>query len=65
MMKLWGIYVAVSTALALVFGVVASNYGGPIWVARFVPPAILGVAAAGKAFRLGREAEREHIDRGE
>ena len=61
MVKLWAIYVITSTALALVFGVVAANYGGPVWVAGFLPPAILGVAAAGKAFRLGQEAERETL----
>ncbi len=59
MVKLWSLYVISSTALALIFGVLAANFGGPVWVAGFLPPAVLGVAAAGKAFRLGQESERK------
>jgi len=57
MVKLYSLYIFSSTALALVFGVIASNAGGPVWVAGFLPPAILGLVVMSKAFRLGQKIE--------
>jgi len=54
MTKLYCLYIGSSTAIALVLGVIASNTGGPVWVAGFLPPAILGLVASAKAFRLGQ-----------
>ena len=58
MLKLWALYLALSTVFAVAFGYVAVNYGGPVFAAGFLPPMIFGIAVAGRAFRLGQEVER-------
>ena len=59
MIKLWALYLAMSTTFAVAFGYVAVNYGGPVFAAGFLPPMIFGVVVAGKAFQLGQEVERD------
>ena len=64
MIKLWALYVALSTLFAVAFAYVAVNFGGPVFAAGFLPPMIFGIAVAGRAFRLGQEVERErHLER--
>ena len=63
MIKLWALYLGMSTVFAVAFGYVAVNYGGPVFAAGFLPPTIFGIAVAGRAFQLGQEVEREKSGR--
>ena len=57
MIRLYALYVALSSVFAGLFGYLAVTYGGPLFAAGFMPPAIFGIAAMGKAYRLGQDSD--------
>ena len=56
MLKLQVLYFCIAAAISLSLGVIVANVGGPVWVTGFLPPAVLGLFAASKAYRLGQDS---------
>ncbi len=56
MLKLQILYFCIASAISLSLGVLVANIGGPVWVTGFLPPAVLGLFTAHKAYRLGQNS---------
>ena len=56
LLKLQILYFSIALAISLSLGVFAAKIGGPVWVTGFLPPAMLGLDVASKAYKVGQKS---------